>query len=247
MVLALRQSDQMTTIASLVQKSNNIPASKCNNNKNPTISEAEAIANAIAEVNAVTSKIIYSDSNTVIPKKFPAFRQWEKKNRSPESVANGVEYPSYEQVISLNIKINTVNNQKRLMIDNRRLFVAIFTAFKLADPSIYVEDISNTENDLTDVDLTPTDEEALEKFMQHPTISRKGIFTCRIHFRGDTPLFVIKKNQNLMQWLRSENIMIELNNLDFRNDIKLANVGFFVNCHPRESIMTEQTERLKKL
>ena len=95
--------------------------------------------------------------------------------------------------------------------------------------------------------MTPAEDAGLEKYMQHPTISRQGIFTCRIHFRGETPLFVIKKSQHLMQWLRNENISIELNNLDFNDNIKLANVGFFVNCHPRHSIMVEQTERLKQL
>ena len=47
----------------------------------------------------------------------------------------------------------------------------------------------------------PKEEDELENFMQQPTISRKGIFTCRIHFRGETPLFVLKNNQSLMQWL----------------------------------------------
>ena len=122
------ESNDMVSIASLVSRSaallnkNNVKTSKS------TLSEEEALSNAIDEAKNGTIKINYLDSNTVLPKKMPTFRKWEKKNRSTEEEANGINYPSYEQVLSLNIKMTTHNKQKRLPIDNRRLFVAIFTA-----------------------------------------------------------------------------------------------------------------------
>lgn len=81
-------------------------------------------------------------------------------------------------------------------------------------------------HDLIDISLTLIEEEGLEHYLYDPTMSRKGIFSCRIHFRSLIPLFVILRNQELRQWLREEHIEVELNNLE---SIKTTNVGFFIN------------------
>lgn len=103
---------------------------------------------------------------------------------------------------------------------------------------LYVASKQGRAQDLIDINLTPIEEEGLEHYLYDPTMSRKGIFSCRIHFRSLISLFVILRNQELKQWLREEHIEVELNNLE---SIKTTNVGFFINCHPRDTILVEQT------
>ena len=75
-------------------------------------------------------------------------------------------------------------------------------------------------------------------------MSRQGIFTARIRFRGTVPFFVIMNNTGLRTWLREESITLELNCI---SSVKLANAGFFVNTHPRDSLIHIQTERIIRL
>ena len=205
--------------------------------------------------NDTTNNIsLFNDrSNKFIPSKMPNFKGWTPKSKGKKRTEDeddcDEDEESYQNDNDIDLGINIrvdLQKKKKKSINNVRLFYAIFSALKIAHPQLYVTPIEE-EDDIEELGVatqTPTNEKDLEKYLEEPTMSRQGIFTARIRFRGTVPFFVIMNNSGLRAWLREESISLELNCIP---SVKLANAGFFVNTHPRDSLIQIQTERILQL
>ena len=180
-------------------------------------------------------------STKYIPRKMPKFTSIVTYAKEDEE--DDIE-DIVEQDLSMVIRIDRRKN-KHLNIDNRRLFVAVSKALQYFAPELKVA-LRNCEEDLENIDDTPTDDQKLlEHFMENPTTSKNYVYTVKYHYRTFVPFHrIMYKNEELKRWLKSEGISLELNNIKATN---LVNVGFYIKCHPRVSIMDSQIARITSL
>ena len=178
-------------------------------------------------------------STKYIPRKMPNFTSIITYKKEAEDEDNEADI---EQDLSMVIKIDR-RKQKHLGIDNRRLFIAVSKALQYFAPELKVA-LRNSEDDIEDFDTTPKDEELLlEKYIENPTTSKNYVYSVKYHYRTYIPFHrIMQKNDELKRWLKSEGISLELNNI---KAVHLENVGFYIKCNPRISILNTQIERIK--
>jgi hypothetical protein len=74
----------------------------------------------------------------------------------------------------------------------------------------------------------------VEKYLETPIVNTKThTYHARITISSIKPLFIIMKNEALMQWLMQNKIYLEENNLD---TILPTNVGLIFFIHTRASL-----------
>lgn len=202
---------------------------------------AVACKNHLKPTNNITvDETLNDESDKYIPRKMPKFSSLFK----PEYNEDEEDDIMTEHNLSMVIKIDRKKN-KQLGINNRRLFIAISRALKYFAPDLKIA-LRNSSEDFDDFEnVTQDDDELTDHYMESPTTSQNHIFTVKMHFRSVIPFHrIMHKNNELKHCLKTEGITLELNDI---TEIHLVNVGFFIKCHPRASIINSQVQRLTDL
>ena len=210
------------------------------------VKKVAMIATAIAcqnhsNNNNIIDDTLCSESNKYIPRKMPNFSSIFKSEYKDNEEEDDV---STIHDLSIVVKIDR-NKNKHHIINNRRLFIAISKALKYFATDLKTT-IRNSNHDFDDFDNVTHDEEELTTyFMESPTVSQNQIYTVRLNYKSTMAFHrIMHKNNELKHWLKSEGITLELNHI---SEIHLVNVGFFIKCHPKSSIIKSQVKRLTDL
>jgi hypothetical protein len=181
------------------------------------------------EIKEMTDKI----SNKLLPKKLPDFGNINNENTTSTSI-----------IIPLSIKI-VAPKKTNLKFKSSRVVAAVLQALQnvyfdtyLApiDADTMIEAISNPKN-------IPIDESNIKQYLQKSMNARNGVFHGKIYLNTNHKLQEYKTNLELQQYLREENIVIDVNDLD---DINPVIVGFLEQNFPSYQTLDMHTNRLKK-
>jgi hypothetical protein len=192
------------------------------------------------EVEAEEDDGLKPTSITSVPQTIPAFtpnKQWIKdvESRLPKTrygieikiepqqpVKAGSEPPAYHHI---------------------RIFKGIASAIMTAAPTTVICSIDDTEEAFDDVDDIPTSKASVEKYLETPIVNTKThTYHARIYISCIKPLFILMKNEALMQWLTKNKIFLEENDLD---TVLPTNVGLIFFIHTRAALNKIHNQQLR--
>jgi hypothetical protein len=139
------------------------------------------------------------------------------------------------------IRYNDTANRE---YNNDRIFVAIAFTLLLACPGTIIRGIQESTKTIKTTDKLTAIQFELEDYLEEPTETAKEVFFLRVYIKSNHPLFLMKTNKALKEWLIDKTIELEVNNF---SKIRVANVGMFIECHPHEPVIHVHEESLRKL
>jgi hypothetical protein len=124
---------------------------------------------------------------------------------------------------------SSTNNGKKPPYSHIRTFRAMATALLMAAPGIKIRSIEGDAPKITEYAELPTDLHSVNKYLDSPKINSKFVYHARIYINCPKPFFLIMKNKSLTQWLQTQSIFLNVNNLP---QLMAANVGIFFSRIP---------------
>ena len=146
---------------------------------------------------------------------------------------------------SLVVRVNLKDS--KLVIHEGRLLLALLRSFQKIMPftSIIPFKKNSEENNIALEENIQYNDEFYKHFFELPKLNiRNKTFVTRLHFQSKKPFYWIKKNTFFQQWLQTEKIRLEENNIE---DLHCPKVGFLTQSHPRMSLTKIYEERVKDL
>ena len=147
---------------------------------------------------------------------------------------------------SLVVRVNLKDTPK-LCIHEGRLLLSILKSFQKIMPftSIVPSQKDSEEGNIALEEHIIYNDNFYKHYMELPKLNTfNKIFVTRIHFHCKKPFYWMKKNTYLQQWLQSEQIRLEGNNIE---EMHCPKVGFLTQSHPRMSLVKIYEERIKDL
>lgn len=132
-------------------------------------------------------------------------------------------------------------------VNPSRLVQAVLTIFQHAEPAtVLTTSMYNAKDCPTILDpLTmPKTESTIAPFLSSWKKIRDDLFLCRIHMMSTSPFDMIKKDPQVLEYLKKELIIVERATLD-SSDHQL--IGFLVNVVPDQDSLSAQQYRFEKI
>jgi hypothetical protein len=214
-------------------------------NGEETDDENETLAvNQKTKRKTLVEEIYKEFSEELLPKRIPLLvpmTKWEEEREKlteEDQIDIGIQIRINKRQMKTkkDSKGNTIRYNDTMHRDYQydRIFGAIAFALLSACPGTAIRGIRESTKDiLATEDLTALDFELLD-YLEDPVETAREVFFSRIHVKSNRPPFLMKSNKALRDWLIDENIELEVNDL---TDIRLTNVGMFIECHPREPLL----------
>lgn len=132
-------------------------------------------------------------------------------------------------------------------VNPSRLLTAVLTIFQHAEPKTALTTSMYNGTDcpmLLDPSDIPITEAKLAPFISSWKKLRDDLFLCRVHMISASPLELIKKNQQVLEYLKKEFIVVEKATLESADHLL---VGFLVNVVPDPDSTSAQQDRFELL
>lgn len=132
-------------------------------------------------------------------------------------------------------------------VNPSRLLQVVLTIFQHADPKTAITTSMYNAPDCSmiwDPTMFPTSEALLAPYISFWKKIREDLFLCRLHMISASSFDVIKKNHQVLEYLKKELIMIERATLDSSYHVL---VGFLVNVVPNQDTLSAQQYRFEKI
>lgn len=132
-------------------------------------------------------------------------------------------------------------------VNPARLVQAILAIFQHADPNTVLTTSMYDAKDcplISDPSTIPITEAALAPFLSSWKKIRDDLFLCRIHMMSNSSFDIIKRDPQVLDYLKKELVIIERATLD-SSDHQL--VGFLVNVVPDQDSLSAQQYRFEQL
>jgi hypothetical protein len=175
--------------------------------------------------------------------------KYAPKNLAIEPTKN-IDYAHFsgnkDNSFALVVRIGQKPTEK-LQMNEGRILTAIITSLQNVMPYIRIVPLENKRAHASDIQSPADiffDEEFYSNYMEKPTYTKKRHLIFRLHFISKKPFFWYRKNLQLQQWLKSEMIRFEENNI---SEIHCPKVGFLTDCHPRVSLIATYEDRIKQI
>jgi hypothetical protein len=172
-------------------------------------------------------------------------------NYLPRTLINtkktGHQMKSTNMVLPLMVKLigdkNTTSKFKA-----SRILAAVLSSMQHVYPDTYIGPIESDMNDsgkmIDDINDIPYEEGGLKQYMATPIHSKPNVFLGKVFLHTNHALQEYRNNGTFTEYLREENIVIDINDLD---DINPTIIGYLENYIPRYETINIQTNRVKSL
>jgi hypothetical protein len=127
-----------------------------------------------------------------------------------------------------------------------RILVGVLGAMKKVYKDTYLGPIEQdtTAETIVNLNNTPLEIGRIKQYLATPVHPKQGVFTGKIYLHTNHTLQEYRQNEDLVDYLRSESIIIDINDLD---DINPVNVGYMDHLVPRFETIDMHTQRLYSL
>lgn len=169
-----------------------------------------------------------------IPKNIPSPANGEKTIPSP--------YEMNKFAFDCRIKV-----QPGESVNPSRLLQAVLTVFQKAQPKTVLSTSMYDNQDcpmVVDPKMIPTSEAKLTPFISSWKKLKEDMFLCRAHMISASPLEQLKKDPQVIDYLKQEYIVVEKAILESADHVL---VGFLVNVVPDPDSLSAQQYRFEKL
>jgi hypothetical protein len=166
----------------------------------------------------------------------------------PTKTTTSTHTPGTDFCIPLSIRFNNPSC-KTHQISKHRLLTALLNAMHLIHPNANIgpritdDTPPDAKPRIHDSDDIPTDDKALNHYLELPDIQNHDSFCARLLIYSDIDLHHYKKNQTLIQWLKEEGIQIDRNPIGAT--LKPQQIGFLTHITPRTDQTTMYEHRLQ--
>jgi hypothetical protein len=169
-------------------------------------------------------------------------RVWLPRSLPDEHEEKDIPIAATKYTMPVTIKI-TQSKIGRKNFQKQRVLVAILRLFQSVQPETYISPLidDGTAKDLVIPEEVPLDDRLFRKYMDKATTGSRTMFAAKFVIKSNYMLHQFKYQELVIDYLREENMNIEINNLDC---ILPVPVGFFENLIARNETIDLYAKRL---
>jgi hypothetical protein len=228
-----------------------------NNNIMPLLAQKPIIA-PVFETTTITNPTLQDDNDE------SKWTQWNQKDIDKELKAT-TDFVSYRYlpkilidehfaqyeiqptslVIPLSIKVSHNKNPK-FHFRNSRIVYAILGAMQKAFPDTYLGPLTQDPKleIIYNIKDIPLEIGNIKDYLATPINQKQGLFIGKVYIHCNHPLHEYRKNGQFLEYLKQENINLDINDLD---DVNPFHLGYMENIIPRHETVNMHASRIQSL